>query len=109
MSGGRLENVCCVGGGCTSSWADAGTNEDWMNFFWDWRTNASAACPDQPTSADMIVLFDYTIAQTPTSGGYYTTMRNAAALMTWLPTCLREYAPGSRIDVYSDWNGINHD
>lgn len=108
-SGGRLENVCCVGAGCANSWSNAGTNEDWLNFYWDWRTNASVACPEQPSSADMVVLFAYTIGQNPGDHGYYSVMRNAAAIMTWLPTCLNEYAPGSRIDVYADWNGINHD
>jgi hypothetical protein len=104
-AGGRLENQCCAGGGCSDSWAGAGTNEDWMRFLWDWYTNTSDSCPDRPTKLDMLKLY----RQTRLNGGltndnYFQKMQAAADDLTHLDECLRT----DRFDFYASHNGINN-
>jgi hypothetical protein len=104
-AGGRLENQCCVGGGCSDSWAGAGTNEDWVRFLWDWYTNTSDSCPDRPTKLDMLKLY----RQTRLNGGltnnnYFQKMQAAADDLTHLDECLRT----DRFDFYANHNGINN-
>ncbi len=104
-SGGRLENQCCVGGGCAEVWAGAGTNEDWVRFLWDWYTNTSNSCPDRPTKLDMLKLY----RQTRLNGGltfdnYFEKMQAAADDLTHLDDCLRT----DRFNFYADHNGINN-
>lgn len=108
-SGGRLENQCCVGAGCAESWDSAGTNEDWMRFFWDFYTNVSDSCSAQPSKTDMLRLY----RQTRLNGGltsfnYFDQMRAAAAdddLADDMPECLRT----TRFDAYAVHNGINNE
>ena len=96
-SGGRLVNEC------GRPLTDAGTNEDWLRFFWDWYTNVSATCPQRPTPLDMMRLY----ARVRLNGGltstnYFDKMRAAAADLTQLPLCLRT----DRFDEYAVYNGI---
>ncbi|MGZ8191074.1 MAG: hypothetical protein ACXWTS_07560 [Methylococcaceae bacterium] len=98
-SGGRLENEC------GSPFIDAGTNEDWLRFFWDWYTNRSNTCPQKPTPLDMLKLY----ARVRLNGGltsknYFDKMRAAANDLTHLPSCLRT----SRFDAYAAHNGIDN-
>jgi hypothetical protein len=109
--GGRLENVCCVPeeDDCESSWEGAGTNEDWMNFFWDWRTNDSASCPYQPSASDMLQLYSYVVQlDPPAEDTYLGLMLNAAGILVNLPACLRENWPTSRTHFYAVHNGIDN-
>lgn len=104
-AGGRLENQCCVGGGCVEVWAGAGTNEDWVRFLWDWYTNVSDSCPDRPAKLDMLKLY----RQTRLNGGltmnnYFQKMQAAADDLTHLDDCLRT----DRFNAYADHNGINN-
>lgn len=102
-AGGRLENVCCVGGNCAEPWAGAGTNEDWLRFFWDWYT--TTGCDTEVTRLDMLKLY----RQTRLNGGlvkdnYFSKMRAAAADLN-LSTCLKsEY-----FDFYAAHNGIDNE
>lgn len=103
--GGRLENVCCVGGNCADSWADAGTNEDWLRFFWDWYTFSSNSCNVELTRLDMLKLY----RQTRLNGGltknnYFSKMR-AAAQDIGLEGCV---ATG-QFDYYAAHNGIDNE
>jgi hypothetical protein len=103
--GGRLENQCCVGGGCAEVWAGAGTNEDWVRFLWDWYTNTSDSCPDRPAKLDMLKLY----RQVRLNGGltmnnYFEKMQAAADDLTHLSDCLRT----DRFNSYADHNGINN-
>jgi hypothetical protein len=96
--GGRLENSC------GAPLANAGTNEDWMRFFWDFYTNTSASCPQRPSALQMLQLY----ATTRLNGGltgtnYYAKMRAAAQALD-LPACVK----ASRFDDVADFNGINH-
>lgn len=103
-SGGRLENVCCAGSGCATSRAGAGTNEDWMLFFWDWYTNVDAACPTRPTRTDMLRLYrDTRLLGGLTKNNYFSQMRSAARDMN-VVQCLKE----GRFDEYAAWNGIDN-
>lgn len=80
-----------------------------MNFFWDWRTNDSVTCPDQPTASDMLQLYSYTVQlDPPAADTYFGLMRNAAGLLLHLPDCLHENWPTSRIHFYSSHNGIDN-
>ena len=104
-SGGRLENQCCVGAGCANSWAGAGTNGDWLRFFWDWYTNVSDTCPDRPTKLDMLKLY----RQTRLNGGltnnnYFSKMQAAAGDLN-LSDCLKT----SRFNYYAAYNGIDNE
>ncbi len=102
--GGRLENVCCVGGGCADSWDSAGTNEDWLRFFWDWYTFDSNSCPIELTRLDMLKVY----RQTRLNGGlakdnYFSKMR--AAVQDLSPEdCLVSY-----FDYYAAHNGIDNE
>lgn len=103
-TGGRLENVCCAGGGCAASWDNAGTIEDWMRFFWDFYTNTDAGCPQQPDAGDMLNLYKKTRLNGGLTGtNYFTKMRTAAGQIG-LPACLA----GARFDAYAAWNGIDN-
>jgi len=79
--GGRLENVCCTSSSsCSSSWTSAGTNEDWLRFFWD-LYNSTAFCPNDPAPQPDIMLDLY--SQTRLNGGlsstnYYSRMYAAS-------------------------------
>ncbi len=102
--GGRLENVCCVGGGCAASWDSAGTNEDWLRFFWDWYTFSANSCPIELTRLDMLKVY----RQTRLNGGltksnYFEKMR--AAVQDLSPEdCLVSY-----FDYYAAHNGIDNE
>ncbi len=108
-AGGRLENQCCVGAGCAESWDSAGTNEDWMRFFWDFYTNVSDSCSAQPSKTDMLRLY----RQTRLNGGltrsnYFEKMQAAAEdedLEDDMPECLRT----TRFDFYAAHNGIDNE
>ncbi|MGI8565279.1 MAG: hypothetical protein ACR2LZ_02225, partial [Pyrinomonadaceae bacterium] len=109
-AGGRLENQCCIAGvvDCMQSWAGAGTNEDWLRFFWDFYTNTSNSCSAQPSKTDMLRLY----RQVRLNGGlntsnYFVKMQAAAAdedLEDDMPECLRT----TRFDFYAAHNGIDH-
>lgn len=103
-SGGRLENVCCVGGGCADSWKSAGTNEDWLLFFWDFYTNKDDACSQQPTKRDMFRLYRNTRLQSGLKKDNYFSRMRAGAQALSLPTCLKT----TRFDSYATHNGINN-
>ena len=107
-AGGRLENQCCVGAGCAASWDSAGTNEDWMRFFWDFYTNTSDSCSAQPSKTDMLRLYRQTrLNGGLTSTNYFDKMRAAAAdedLEDDMDECLRT----TRFDFYAAHNGIDH-
>ncbi|MFZ2452188.1 MAG: hypothetical protein WAW36_16885 [Methylovulum miyakonense] len=98
-NGGRLENEC------GTPFTDAGTNEDWLRFLWDWYTNRSTTCPQKPSALDMMKLY----AQVRLNGGltsknYFDKMQTAANNLIHLPSCLRT----SRFDAYAVHNGINN-
>lgn len=96
--GGRLENSC------GAPLANAGTNEDWMRFFWDFYTNTSASCPQRPTTLQMLQLYATTrLNGGLTSTNYYAKMRAAAQALS-LPACVK----ASRFDDVADFNGIDH-
>jgi hypothetical protein len=104
-SGGRMENQCCFFGDCSDSWANAGTNEDWVRFFWDWYTNTSDSCPNRPAKLDMLKLY----RQVRLNGGLtnnnnFQKMQDAADDLTTLDDCLRT----DRFNAYAGHNGINH-
>jgi hypothetical protein len=103
-SGGRLENVCCIGGGCADSWKSAGTNEDWLLFFWDFYTNKDDACSTQPTKRDMFRLYRNTRLQSGLKKNNYFSKMRAGAQNLSLPTCLKT----TRFDSYATHNGINN-
>ena len=69
-SGGRLENQCCVGGG-SNSWASAGTNGEWLRFFWDRYTNVSDTCADWPMKLDMLKLYQMVLNKGTADGKRY--------------------------------------
>jgi hypothetical protein len=108
LAGGRLENFCCdpaVDGSCTSSWANASTNEDWLRFFWDFYTTPSNYCAGglQPTLAEMFDLY----AETRLNGGLtstnYDVKMEDASDEIGLAACL--------LDSYEDMqvhNGADH-
>lgn len=95
--GGRLENEC------SGSWASAGTNEDWMRFFWDWYTNTDPACTHQPDGNDMLDLYAAVrLRGGLTSTNYPARLQEAAATLD-LPPCLT----AARIKTYARFNGID--
>lgn len=101
--GGRLENECCTSG-CSTSWANAGTSEDWMRFLWGWYNNNLPGCQYQPSGRDMLEVY----AETRLNGGlsgtnYYTKMR-AAAGGVGLQTCLATTA----FDEHADQDGVDN-
>lgn len=100
-SGGRLENVCAT----PETYANAGTNEDWMLFFWDYFTNSGDACTTRPTPNQMLKLY----ANTRLGGGlttqnYFQKMRAAAKKDASLPSCVTE----TRFDQLAKFNGIDN-
>jgi hypothetical protein len=102
-SGGRLENTCCVGAGCTASWDNAGTNEDWLHFLWDFYTNVSETCPQQPDASDLLDIYKKTrLNGGLTSSNYFSKMKTAAGQIG-LPACLVD-----RFDAYATFNGIDN-
>lgn len=107
-SGGRLENECCTSG-CSTSWEDAGTNEDWLRFFWDFYNNESVACPYYPDSIDMLNLYK----EVRTNGGlafntYFAGLAIAAVTVD-LPGAPADYCLSTdRFDYYAGLNGIDN-
>lgn len=101
-SGGRLKNQCCTTG-CTFTWNDAGTNEDWMRFFWDWYTNSNSSCSSQPSGRDMLNLYSQTRLSSGLTARNYQTKMRTAATQIGLPSCLAT----TRFDAYYNHNGIN--
>lgn len=110
-SGGRLENQCCPAAvaGCAASWDSAGTNEDWLRFFWDFYTNTSDSCSAQPSKTDMLRLYRQTrLNGGLTSTNYFDKMRAAAEdedLEDDMTECLRT----TRFDFYAAHNGIDNE
>jgi hypothetical protein len=103
--GGRLENICCVGGGCADSWDSAGTNEDWLRFFWDWYTFESNTCTTSPSRLDMLKLYRQTrLNGGLTSTNYFDKMRAAAQDIN-----LEGCAATSYFDYYAEHNGIDNE
>jgi hypothetical protein len=104
-SGGRLENVCCVGANpCVESWKNATTIEDWMLFFWDWYTNDETRCSVHPTRTDMMRLYRDTRLQPGLNDtNYFSAMQTAVQGMNVAP-CLKGWA----FDFHASWNGIHH-
>lgn len=103
-SGGRMENQCCVGGGCAASWAGASTNEDWVRFLWDWYTNTSNSCSARPAKLDMLKLYRQTRLNGGLTNNNYFQKMQAAADDLNLDDCLRT----DRFNFYADHNGINN-
>jgi hypothetical protein len=103
-SGGRLENVCCVGAGCAPTWKDAGTNEDWVLFFWDLYTNKDAACVAQPSTWGMLNLYTQTRFRPGLASNNYFDKMREAVMVAWPASC---YAEGL-FDSYAIYNGINN-
>jgi hypothetical protein len=104
-AGGRLENQCCAGGGCAASWDSAGTNGDWLRFFWDWYTNTSDSCDDRPTKRNMLKLYRQTrLNGGLTSTNYFAKMQAAADDLN-LANCLKT----SRFNFYAAHNGIDNE
>jgi hypothetical protein len=106
-SGGRLKNECCVSSpaqSCASSWANAGTNEDWLRFYWDVYTNVHPDCGTRPGKATMLDLFAVTRnrASLGTTNAWCE-LRAAAATLNQLPQCLRL----CRLAEYGTHNGVD--
>ncbi|MEM6294492.1 MAG: hypothetical protein AAGA54_24680 [Myxococcota bacterium] len=102
--GGRLENVCCTSG-CGSSWDSAGTNSDWMRFFWDFYTNSNSSCPQQPDFNDMMALYRQVRLNGALTRSNYYMRTDAAAAQIGLPSCLS----GTRFDKYGEINGVDNE
>lgn len=103
-SGGRLENFCCTGNVCAESWKDAGTNEDWVLFFWDLYTNKDDDCAQQPSIWGMLNLYSATRFRPGLAyNNYFDKMREGVNI-AWPQSCLAE----QRFDVYAVHNGINN-
>lgn len=107
-AGGRLENYCCdpaVDSGCTTSWVDSGTNEDYLRLFWDFYTAAATYCVGgtQPGFDDLLDLY----AQTRLNGSLqyynYDVKMDAASDDIGLPACLV-----TAFDDYQAHNGADH-
>jgi len=103
-SGGRLENQCCVGGG-SNSWASAGTNGEWLRFFWDRYTNVSDTCADWPMKLDMLKLYQQTrLNGGLTNNNYFSKMQAAGGDLN-----LPDYLKTSRFNSYAAYNGIDNE
>jgi hypothetical protein len=103
-SGGRLENECCTSG-CSASWPSAGTNEDWLRFYWDfYNNNYDPNCPYVPDSIDMLNLYDAVRTNGNLDCDAYFQALEAEVGGIGLETCLS----GTAFDFYADLNGINH-
>lgn len=102
--GGRLENFCCTGNVCAESWKDAGTNEDWVLFFWDLYTNKDDECTQQPSLDGMLVLYSTTRFRPGLAHNNYFDKMREAVNIAWPQSCLAE----QRFDVYAVHNGINN-
>lgn len=103
-SGGRLENVCCIGQGCAASWSRAGTNEDWVLFFWDLYTNKDDECTQQPSLNGMLNLYSGTRHRAGLAYNNYFGKMREFVMAVWAPNCLAT----QRFDEYAIHNGINN-
>lgn len=105
-SGGRLKNECCDNlQSCAVSWENAGTNEDWMRFFWEWFNNDDAECQQQPNEFTMLDLYRETrlAGDDLTATNYYEKMFDAAQNLA-LPACLSD----DRFWWYSVHHGVDY-
>ncbi|HQR31333.1 MAG TPA: hypothetical protein PLK30_01260 [Blastocatellia bacterium] len=103
-SGGRLENVCCTGPNCGNSLKSAGTNEDWVLFFWDLYTNKDDECTQQPSIWGMLNLYSGTRFRSGLAYNNYFGKMREAVMAVWPQSCLAE----KRFDAYAIHNGINN-
>lgn len=107
-TGGRLQNECCTSG-CTTSWANAGTNEDWLRFYWDFYNNDSVSCPYYPDSIDMLNLYE----QVRTNGNltfnnYFAQLATAATQIGLNGEPADDCLSTDRFDYYAGLNGIDN-
>lgn len=102
-SGGRLENICCTGAGCASSYQDAATISDWMRFLWDVYSEDNM-CSERWDLSDMFRLYDQFRDRGGASSTNYYEVAKVSATEIGLSTCAGSTLFTSR----AAWNGVDN-